>query len=342
VADPEGAGLSAEAESGRVLAFPGAEGQEAAPASADAPAAAAPSDGALKALGTGLAFQMAQGSFAQQLAEVSEGSRRYGRFNAEEAFDESSALNDAVLEAKRRWESLKERTAAAKKEFDAAVLELTEHIARKKQERDVPPLDLEGAGPLDMGQKPKACLYTQKTGLPCRICRQGAIDSDPASEEHLANAEELEAGALGEELEKRDFFLALNEIEDLAPEVRAELRRWLDSEQRLPELFSAKAHVADKPAPADSEATHYVQRCARCGAELLDQLGEADEGYSEGAFVGLNCEGARDVARPISKRGSKRKKKANPEAEREEQAAAGAELAAAETVTEDSQEAPQA
>lgn len=109
----------------------------------------------------------------------------------------------------------------------------------------------------------------------------------------------------------RKCFISAEQMTELTREQLDGLEQWLGRAPGplIPEIFH-KSHVAG----AAGELGVY---CKKCGGRL-----GLPEDYPEGAFIGLDCVGD-EQARPIAKRGSKKRKKRDPEAERAAQASAG-------------------
>lgn len=315
----------------------------------DAPAAPAaepaPAHG-----GTGLAIEMARASFASDLAKAENGVLRYG-FDQSRAWQEVAALNETVAACEREWNRCKAETKGAKEDYDDAVEALTARIAALDEERRRPALPLEGTTVLTFPGTPRACAFTQRTGQPCPVCRQRAaspIDAPADSPQHPDHAEhdqaatEASARAFLDRLAEAEVFLEVVEVVSLDLTVRAALEQWLNERAVLdaaqagdaevahlpyPDAFARRAHVAAEPDIDGGSG----QACRRCGRQLLDDVDIADDGtYPVGAHVGLDCDGAHEVARPTAKRGRAKKNRPAPEAERAEQLAAGKDAAAAE------------
>lgn len=114
----------------------------------------------------------------------------------------------------------------------------------------------------------------------------------------------------------RKCFISAEQMSELTREQLDGLEQWLGRAPGplLPEIF-LKSHVAG--------VTVDGAHCTRCGA-ALGLMSDTEE-YPEGSFVGLDCAGE-EQARPIAKRGSKKRKKIDPEAERVHQTAEGSKV----------------
>jgi hypothetical protein len=293
--------------------------------------------------GTGLAIEMTRQSFAEDLARAEEGTLSYG-FDLERAWREIEGIAERVDVKKRAWDSAKAEAAEAKKDYDLEVETLRKRIDALSAERRKPAWPLQGAE--DLSATPKGCQWERTNGRLCPVCRPMLADPSrvpaldnpqhPAHADHVAAVAEVEARAFGERLEEAEVFLDVSEVAGLDLSAKATLEQWLneraviaaaqaeDAEVQhlpFPEVFARKAHIAGEPDTAAGNG----QACTRCGRQLLDDVDIVDDGtYPVGAHVGLDCEGAHEIARPPKKRGRAKKNRPAPEAERAEQIAAAA------------------
>lgn len=299
--------------------------------------------------GSGLAIAMAQAQVAEDLARAEEGVLSYG-FDLERAWREIEGISSSVDEKRRLCDSAKAEATECKKDYDTEVETLRKRIAALGEERRKPKLAFAGAEALS-GTAPQGCAWQRKHGRPCPICKPMLADpalvpgldspQHPAHADHEQAVAEVDAKAFGDRLNEAEVFLELPEIQAMDLSAKAVLEQWLNERTVLdaaqasdaevvhlpyPEAFAKKAHRAGEP---DTEAGRG-QACTRCGRQLLDDVDIADDGtYPVGAHVGLDCEGAEDIARPVKKRGRTKKNRPTPEAERAEQ------IHAATTVVDD-------
>lgn len=298
--------------------------------------------------GSGMAIEMARQAFAENLTRAEEGVLSYG-FDLERAWREIEGIASSLAEKKSAWDSAKAEAAECKKDYDLEVETLRKRIDALSTERKKPALPLTGAEALTSGKPAAGCSYEARTGQRCPVCRSEAPPDDDApsadTSAHDEAATEAAAKAFGQQLEEAEVFLDVAEIIALDLSAKATLDQWLneraviaaaqagDAEvQHLPflDVFARKAHLAGEP---DTE-TGNGQACTKCGRQLLDDVDIADDGtYPVGAHVGLDCEGAHEIARPPKKRGRTKKNRSAPEAERADQ------IAAANTVIDEGDEA---
>lgn len=115
------------------------------------------------------------------------------------------------------------------------------------------------------------------------------------------------------EVKERGLYVDAADLADLTREDLDTLDRWVRTPGPVPPELLSRAHVAGEIGPIGEQ-----QLCTRCG----HMLALADDAYEVGAFVGMNCPGVSiEKARPTAKRGAKKRKKADPEAERAQQRA---------------------
>lgn len=208
-----------------------------------------------------------------------------GPFDPATAWAAVVELNDEYQAAIKEEERTKKIHASAKTERDELGKELSDTIAKLNGQR----------GSI---QPPLKTIVDEPTSEP--TAGRDALLQD------------LSFKLLG-----RQCFLTVTELAGLSDEDRGALHTWATAKKRGP-LYPpvlATAHVAAEPGTDG-------QHCAKCGALLPREEGAMP--YVVKSFVGFGCVDAEpEEARPIAKRGSKKTKKVEPEAERVEQAKVG-------------------
>lgn len=148
------------------------------------------------------------------------------------------------------------------------------------------------------------CVYEERHGRPCLLCRGGASDQDVTAPAHLEAAEAADRLAASQLFAERGLFLHPIEVGGLSANERLVLDAWAETDRPLGNAFAMRAHVAaavahvpDHEGPAEAVAalsagTRPVQPCTRCGLVLQDHASVVEDGaYPVGAHVGLDCDG---------------------------------------------------
>lgn len=263
-----------------------------------------------------------------------------GQFDADAAFLAIERQNRIVKAAKSEWEDLKEQTSEARKTYDKAtdtLSQLIEFHEDKKHEGERQPFLRE------VDQETATCEVSKMMGAPCPACASQRAKGEPADPndplhpahpQHEAIAKSLlvkDAMDLATRLQGKHFYMDAAALMLLPIGELQTLQRYSVQTGAIPPEMLTRAHVA---AAAGTER----QECKHCSTVLIDAK-RVDLGasfYPENAAVGLDCERSQPTAEeasrsPKSHATKNRKKKAEPEVERQAQASEGKKKAAKES-----------
>lgn len=210
-------------------------------------------------------------------------------FNAERALHAIFRQNAEVEGARRRYDDLKERASAARKELDEderLLGKMISEYARNEQDAQAA-----ARGTIRPGQA-SICLYEQRTGEPCHVCRDARRKACEAGD----NDANQRMVSVTEHARRRGLFLEDDELVNLErdqPDVFAALETWAHDETVKLSTVTVLSQLVKHSCIAGPMGDDG-QRCMRCSMQLFSKKDEADDvaPYPEGASVGLNCAGA--------------------------------------------------
>lgn len=138
---------------------------------------------------------------------------------------------------------------------------------------------------------------------------------------------------MADEAKTRNLFIDASDLDEFTREELDTLELWIRTPGPVPPELLTRAHRVTESVDGSD------QLCAVCGIFIAKH----DDAYNFGSLVGMDCTGAPpEVVKGVFKRRSKKRKKADPEAERAQQREDGAARDTAHVASEISAQAIQA